>query len=130
MRKAHIGHTEIGYSHIKNRRLNEYQIACCGGRYVGEFVPFYFCPRSPMLCTINKGNAARPAGSQKSILHLVSTVQRGYDLGRAWAISDGNAGSAYTTFANDANALDRVNWEIVESWNWAGDRMHIKRPNS
>lgn len=126
MRRMPIQHTEIGYSHIKNRRLTEYRIACCNNRYVGEFVPFYFCPRSPMLCTINKGNAGRPAGCQKTILHLVSTVQHGYELNRQWAISDGNAGSAYTTFANDANALARVNWKVVESWDWSGERMHVK----
>lgn len=39
----------IGYTHIKERRAKEIRVDCCGGRFVGEFVPFYFCPRSPML---------------------------------------------------------------------------------
>lgn len=45
--------TVIGYGHIKERRLKQNQVACCGGRFVGEFVPFHFCPRSPMLYTTN-----------------------------------------------------------------------------
>lgn len=126
MRKQQIGPTEIGYAHIKDRRLTQYRIGCCNNRFVAEFVPFYFCPRSPMLCTINSGRTGRPVGCQKSILHLVSTVQRGYDLRQPWAISDGNAGSNYTTFSNDNGALERVNWEVVKSTNWAGERLHTK----
>lgn len=41
--------TVIGYGHIKERRLKEIRVAFCAGRFVGEFVPSYFCPRSPML---------------------------------------------------------------------------------
>lgn len=126
LRKGTTPPTEIGYANIKERRLTQYRIACCDNRFVGEFVPFYFCPRSPMLWTINAGNTGREPGCQKTILHLVSTVQHGYNLRRSWAISDGNAGSHYTTFSNDAGALNGVNWDIVKSWSWKGDRLHIK----
>src|SRR5688500_15149185 len=60
----------IGHTHIKERRMNEIRVGCCGGRFVGEFVLFYFCPRSPMLFTINKGNTGRPTGCQRTIIHL------------------------------------------------------------
>ena len=118
--------TEIGYAHIKQRRLDEYKISCCNGRAVGEFVPFYFCPRSPMLFTINKGNTERPSGCQTSIVHIVSLVHHAIALGQPWAISDGNAGANYTSFSNDNEALDNVNWGIVQSNSWSGDRLHIK----
>jgi hypothetical protein len=126
MRKGATPPTRIGYANIKERRLTRNRIPCCGNRFVGEFVPFYFCPRSPMLCAINNGLTGRIQGCQKTIVHLVSTVQKGYDLQRAWAISDGNAGACYTTFSNDRGALDGVNWEVVQSWDWKGDRMHAK----
>ncbi len=32
--------TVIAYGHIKERRLKQIQVTCCGGRFVGEFVPF------------------------------------------------------------------------------------------
>ncbi len=41
--------TVIGYTHIKERRMKQIRVGCCGGRFVGEFVAFYYCPRSPML---------------------------------------------------------------------------------
>ena len=119
--------TEIGYANIKQRRLNEYQVRCCGNRYVGEFVPFYFCPRSPMLSTINLGNTGREQGCQKTILHLVSTVAKGMTASESWAISDGNAGAAYTEFGNDPAALNELNWEIIRSNDWAGERMRVKQ---
>lgn len=118
--------TVIGYAHIKDRRLTQYRVACCGNRFVGEFVPFYLCPRSPMLYTINIGKTGRQPGCQATIVHLVSTVQNGYELNQPWAISDGNAGALYTTFANDVEALDRVNWEVVNSTDWKGERLSTK----
>jgi ssDNA thymidine ADP-ribosyltransferase, DarT len=51
---------QIGYGHIKQRRMTQYRVDCCGNRFVGEFVPFYFCPRSVMLYTINQGNTGLP----------------------------------------------------------------------
>jgi hypothetical protein len=36
--------TVIGYQDIKRRRLTGIQVGCCADRYVGEFVPFYYCP--------------------------------------------------------------------------------------
>lgn len=125
-RKRAPSTTVIGYAHIKDRRLAQYRIACCGNRFVGEFVPFYFCPRSPMLYTINRGKTGRQPGCQATIVHLVSSVQNGYELQLPWAISDGNAGAPYTTFANDAQALERVNWEVVGSNDWKGERLNAK----
>jgi hypothetical protein len=118
--------TEIGYASIKWRRLSSYAVDCCQGKFVGEFVPFYFCPRSPMLFTINKGNTGRPPGCQTTILHLVSTVSSAWALNQPWAVSDGNAGAAYTTFSNGADALENVAWDIVRSNAWSGDKMHKK----
>lgn len=112
--------TVIGYDHIKRRRLTELRVPCCGGRFVGEFVPFYFCPRSPMLYTINRGNTGRPAGCQRTIVHLVSTVAAGIALGRDWAISDGNAGARHALFRNDRKALAGLNWTAIRASHWEG----------
>lgn len=117
--------TVIGFRHIKERRMTQIRIACCGGRFVGEFVPFYFCPRTPMLYTINKGNTGRPPGCQTTILHLVSTVEVGIGLARPWAISDGNAGAMYATFANDLDVLDRLDWDAIKATYWR-EQMHAK----
>jgi hypothetical protein len=111
---------KIGYDHIKLRRMQEYRVACAGNRFVGEFVPFYYCPRSPMLYTINLGNTGRPAGCQNTIVHLVSNVQTAIDLGKPWALSDSNAGSSYADFFDDVAMLDSLDWDSINSNQWRG----------
>ena len=46
----------IGMSDIKRRRVEELEVACHPGTKVGEYVPFYFCPRSVMLYVIHCAN--------------------------------------------------------------------------
>ena len=110
----------IGHDHIKRRRLKDIPVQCCGWRYVGEFVPFYFCPRSPMLFALNKGATGRPEGCQKSVVHLVSTVAAGIATGKAWAVSSGNAGAFHTTFASNLAALDDLDWAAIRATQWQG----------
>lgn len=117
--------TVIGYTHIKERRLKEIRVPCCNSRFVGEFVPFYFCPRSPMLFTINQGNTGRPVGCQTTIIHFVSNVAAAISLGQAWAISDGNAGARYTDYDSNLNALGGLDWSAIRARDWRG-RTHEK----
>lgn len=39
----------IGMSEIKRRRIEEITVSCHSDTKVGDYVPFYFCPRSVML---------------------------------------------------------------------------------
>jgi hypothetical protein len=39
----------VGMATIKERRRRELQVKCHPGTMVGEYVPFYLCPRSIML---------------------------------------------------------------------------------
>lgn len=115
----------IGYGHIKQRRMTEIRVDCCGGRYVGEFVPFYFCPRSPMLFTVNRGNTGRTPGCQRTIVHLVSTLAEGISQNRPWAISDGNAGAFHASFSSDLAALEGLDWAAIRATQWQG-KTHQK----
>lgn len=45
----------IGMSSIKQRRLG-LSVKCHPGDHVGDYVPFYFCPRSIMLYLIHCAN--------------------------------------------------------------------------
>lgn len=115
----------IGYGHIKRRRMTEIRVDCCGERFVGEFVPFYFCPRSPMLYTVNLGKTGRAPGCQGSIIHLVSTLAAGISQDRPWAISDGNAGARHATFSTDLTALVGLDWAAIRATQWQG-KTHEK----
>ena len=119
--------SRIAFEHIKARRRAK-RIPGAGNRTVHEFVPFYYCPRSPMLFTVNQGNTGKPVGYQSQVLHLVSSAARGAILGRAWAISGGNAGADYeVAFFHELADLERLDWEVIRSNDWGGDRLHRKQ---
>jgi len=127
LQMAGVQPTIIGHSNIKQRRLQEITVPCCGNRFVGEFVPFYFCPRSPMLFTINRGNTGRTPGCQNQIVHLVSSMEVATGLGREWAFSNGNAGAYLTDFYADATDLAELDWAIIGSNDWAGEFRRDKK---
>lgn len=115
--------TGIGYGHIKERRLTSFRVSCAVGQpFVGEFVPFYYCPRSVMLYTVNKGATGRPQGCQRTILHLVTDTRVLIAEGREWAVSDGNAGAAHTSFYNDVTAFDQLDWPAIRATYWGGQQ--------
>ena len=114
----------IGLNNIKRRRLEELPVDCHPETMVGDYVPFYFCPRSPMLYMIYRRNPELAfRDGQSRVIHLVSTVTRAIETAqeRPWAFSDDNAGAFYTQFCNDLNQLpDFVNWDAVRTTRWSG----------
>lgn len=115
--------TVIGYDTIKQRRMTELRVSCHPDTFVGQYVPFYFCHRSPMLYVIHKRNSDLTYRSgQDRIVHLVSKIGAAIQAhpGRAWAFSDGNAGARYARFCNDLTQFDEyVDWRAVEARNWS-----------
>ncbi|MDA2924330.1 DUF4433 domain-containing protein [Acidobacteria bacterium AH-259-L09] len=113
----------IGFDHIKQRRLQEITVTCHAGTYVGDYVPFYLCPRSVMLYVISRGHSELTyREGQRNIIHLVSTVATAVETAqdRPWAYSDGNAGAFYTRFYNDLDRIDEViDWVAVNKTYWA-----------
>jgi hypothetical protein len=118
------GRVVIGFDTIKKRRLEDLHVLCHPGTRVGDYVPFYFCPRSPMLYVIHRRNDELAyKGGQERIIHLVSTVEIAVQAAsdRPWAFSDGNAGAVYTQFAADLDRLpDFVDWDAVSANRWSG----------
>ncbi|THJ25082.1 MAG: DUF4433 domain-containing protein [Nitrospira sp. CG24E] len=109
----------IGMSVIKKRRVEEIEVPCHPGTKVGDFVPFYFCPRSVMLYLIHRANHPDLTyrGGQGPIVHLEADMHEivawadGRD--RRWAFSLSNAGAFYVQILEGLHQLDRVNWTAV-----------------
>lgn len=108
----------IGMSSIKQRRLT-LPVHCNADSHVGDYVPFYFCPRSIMLFVIHCGNHPELAyrGGQGPIVHLEAdlhdVVAWADAAGIPWAFSLSNAGARYTQFDNRLSELSRIDWEAV-----------------
>ncbi|HEX4996924.1 MAG TPA: DUF4433 domain-containing protein [Terriglobia bacterium] len=109
----------IGIPNIKQRRVEELNVPCHPGTRVGDYVPFYLCPRSVMLFLIYKRNHPdlHFREGQNEIVHLeadlLSVVAWAQAQGRRWAFSLSNAGARYTQFRADVNSLDELDWTAI-----------------
>lgn len=113
----------IGMDGIKRRRLNELRLNSYPNLYVGDCVPFYFCPRSIMLYMIHvRSSSLSYSGGQESIIHLEAdlykTIQWANEQNRRWAFTLSNAGSYYFEDFADRRQLGRINWNSVHSTFW------------
>jgi hypothetical protein len=120
-----VAGTDIGMNNIKARRRNELRLASHPELYVGQCVPFYFCPRSVMLYLIHRRNAVLAyQGGQGSIIHLVADLNASVAWAQAnakrWAFSLSNAGSYYFEDRCDLARLNEINWTSVQTHQWSG----------
>lgn len=113
-----LANTNVGMTEIKKRRL-ALEVDCHPGTKVGEYVPFYFCPRSIMLYLLYRGNHPELSytGGQRPIVHLEAdlrtVVQWAETNNHRWAFSTSNAGAYYTGFFKRLDQLDEINWAAV-----------------
>jgi hypothetical protein len=114
----------IGMGSIKKRRL-ALPVDCHAGDHVGDYVPFYFCPRSIMLFVIHCANHPELTyrGGQGPIVHLEADL---HDVvawadanGRRWAFTLSNAGAYYTQFCDDLADLHRLDWAAIAATRWS-----------
>lgn len=117
--------TVIGMNNIKARRMNELTLVSHPGLYVGQCVPFYFCPRSVMLYLIHRRHSELVyQGGQNPIVHLVADLNAVVAWAQAnqrrWAFTLSNAGSYYFEDRCDLGQLGEINWTAVQTNQWSG----------
>lgn len=119
----------VGMSHIKSRRLHDLEVGCHAGTKVGDYTPFYFCPRSIMLYILHRGNHPdlNYTEGQQPIVHLQadlkSVVEWADSIGRRWAFSDRNAGAFYAAFYKHLDDLHQLEWPAIEAQQWSEPRI-------
>lgn len=116
--------TTIGMSGIKQRRLDELRLTSHPALFVGDCVPFYFCPRSVMLYLIHQGNHPELGyrGGQEPIVHfeadLHAVVAWADAQARRWAFTLSNAGARYFEDRSDLGQLGEIDWNAVQARDW------------
>ena len=109
---------------IKKRRLEELTLSSHPGLFVGQCVPFYFCPRSIMLYLIFRANHPELTyrGGQGSILHLeadlLQTVAWADANNLRWAFTLSNAGAYYFEDRRNLTQLNEIDWTAVFANEW------------
>ena len=113
----------IGMQSVKKRRLR-LPVACHPGDCVGDYVPFFFCPRSIMLYVLYRANHPELGyrGGQGPIVHLEADLRAVIDWAsgqrRRWAFSLSNAGASYTEFRCKPAEFSEVKWSAVAATNF------------
>lgn len=116
----------IGMGHIKHRRLQELTLTTHPDLYIGQCVPFYFCPRSIMLYLIYQANSPDLTykGGQGPIIHLQAdlhaVVAWANQQQRRWAFTLSNAGSYFFEDRNNLTSLGELNWPAIQTNQWQG----------
>jgi len=120
-----FGNTNIGYNHIKARRMVHPVIVSEGGT-LGNYVPFNFCPRSVMLFVVSRGHENYSQG-QAPIVHLVSSTDAIVASGRPWAFTDRHADLGYASQYDSLADLDNVDWDVMPNRYWGEPEKKEKR---
>lgn len=99
---------------------------------LGDFIPFYFGIKMPMLYVIqNGGNFVDKATSPENIIYLVSSVKSVIDANYEYYFSDGHATDNFTTFYDKSkirNLSNLIDWQAIKASYWGGhDNLNIKR---
>jgi hypothetical protein len=115
----------IAYDTIKERRKRR-RVQTLQGHPVGaggvlaDYVPFYFCNRSPMLGAIHKGSVPAYQGGQRDVVYLVAEAETVAAEVEHWCFTNGHAVEAVTDFYADLNDLSQVDRAAVDTWRWGG----------
>ena len=110
-------HRNIGYSHIKERRLTT-PVPVGPRGALGDYVPFYFAPRSPMLFVIDRGGVPAYTEGQEPVLHLVASAEAVVAARLGFAFTDGHAVMAISGYFDDLGQLPRVDWNVMGARYW------------
>ncbi|HEU5281996.1 MAG TPA: DUF4433 domain-containing protein [Gammaproteobacteria bacterium] len=109
----------IAYEHIKKRRFSTpVKIGIQG--VLADYVPFYFCNRSPMLNAIRKGGVTGSQDTQPNIIYLVSSVEKIANEGSnlSWCFTDGHGVDQLTDYYNTPKDLINIDWGIIADWDY------------
>lgn len=112
-----LANENIGYSHIKQRRLN-HPVTISNRGTIGHYVPFNFCPRSVMLYVVNMGHE-NYHGGQNEILHFVTDVDSVRQLNQYCFFTDIHADLGYAEQIEDFTRLNELNWASVNQRYWS-----------
>ena len=103
-----IGHIEIvGLREKMNVKLEGYG-------HIGEYVPFYFTPRSIMLLNIITGvnNQFVPKRAKDELLIICCNILKLTTLPN-WFFTDGQGNNNLTKHYNDMTQLGSIDWESI-----------------
>jgi len=118
----------IGDSALINTRTN---FLLDNGRRLGEYIPFYFGIRTPMLYVVQKGyNLVQPTPPE-NIIYCVSSVQKIINNNHEFIFTDGHAVDSFSTqyYTKDVENIETiVDHKAIMAKYWKDEKdLDLKR---
>lgn len=108
-----LSHLNVANSSIQGRR-SSMQVACGPGGVVHDYVPFYFCPRTPMFFKI----LSTKNFDQCLLVFICISIEK-LDL-QKFVFTDSAANRALApNFYDDPTDLDKLSWDEIEKKSWS-----------
>jgi len=126
--KANPNFVSIGDSSLITTRNN---FLLNNGRRLGEYIPFYFGVRTPMLYVVQNGFNMVASTLAENIVYCVSSVQKIIDLRLDFVFTNGHAVSSFTTQYNleDIQNIDAIlDKKAIKATYWKDENdLDLKR---
>lgn len=121
----------IGDSTLTTQR-HEFSIPMQGYGNLGDYVPFYFGYRSPMLLNIKTGYRTIVKRPQSDIIYIVCKLKYLIDKDYEYVFTDGHAKNNITRYFNNIEDLKQLDWDSIHAITWRNttdnlDRMRRKQ---
>ena len=101
------------------------------GRLLGEYIPFYFDSRMPMLYVVQKGYNQVSATLPENIVYCVSSISTILDLGLPFIFTDGHAVaelSSYYEMENITAISSLLDFDAIKAPFWKNENdLDLKR---
>ncbi|MFD1628947.1 DUF4433 domain-containing protein [Pseudopedobacter beijingensis] len=130
--KADPGYINIGDQTLIQQR-NDYPVDINPPNgLLGEYIPFYFGPLSPMLYNIYTGYRGVTRRPQQDIVYICCNLKDITDCCNEWCFTDGHAKNAITTFYNNLEHINLIDLDLAKQRYWNNtdddfDRMRKKQ---
>jgi hypothetical protein len=126
--KACDDYIEIGNPEIIDVRSN-YPVKINNYGMIGEYVPFYFTPKSIMLYNIITGywHPIVPRRNRNEILVIRCLIEHLATLSR-WFFTDGQGNDMSSRHYNDLANLDAIDWECIQNCDFTKSDGDFDRP--
>jgi len=112
-----LPHRNIAYEGIQDRRA-DMEVTCGPGGVVHDYVPLYFCKRSPMLLAVIQNKIA----DEQLIIYFEFPILIMEQLPCVFTSHSANTISA-PTFYDDLAHLDELDWNAIDTWRWRMSRL-------
>lgn len=126
--RANANYVSIGDSSLISTR-NDFLLD--NGRRLGDYIPFYFGTRMPMLYVVQKGFNDVPAQSAEQIVYCVSSVGKVRETEADFVFTDGHAVDTFSTqyTKDDVEQLpELLDFKAIRAKYWKDDNdLDLKR---